>query len=61
MIIFFLLTCSSSGRYSGNRFDKKPRNDFQDITDTGFSRFDLGRSRSFEDSPEQRLINFIHL
>lgn len=40
-------------KYSGNRFDDRSLNDFQDSNSSRLPRFDLGRSRSFEDSPEQ--------
>lgn len=50
------MSCDSlgySGKYSGSRFDGRTKNDFEDIVSSRLPRFDLGRSRSFEDSPEQ--------
>ncbi|XP_054709938.1 clathrin interactor 1-like isoform X2 [Uloborus diversus] len=41
------------GKYSGNKHDNFTRNDFTDIVKNRLPKFDLGRSKSFEDSPEQ--------
>lgn len=59
MWIISFLFCVS-GKYGGSKFDSK--NDFDSIVNSSrLPRFDLGKSRSFEDSPEQRFSLFFYL
>ena len=46
-----------SGKYSGSsKLDNWPKNDFVDAFSSKLPKFEMGRSRSFEDSPEQRFF-----